>query len=118
MREITFVLDKTQESIVNDAVDGTRYSPEQWLSRRVESLINSQRTANLAKQLRSFAQQTKTLMRWDSQLNVEDCIIKFGISDKVTEYGGLGAFFKLMNSDYSQDRIHSNKPVFVPAEKK
>lgn len=115
MKQITLTLDAQQEQIIADAVEGTRYSTDQWLNRRVESLLNSQRTANLARSLRGFAQQAKVMMKWDSHLSVEECIIKFGISDKVTEYGGLGAFFKLMNSDYNADRVHCARAIAVSA---
>jgi hypothetical protein len=115
MKQITLTLDAQQEQIIADAIEGTRHSADSWLNKRVESLLNSQRTANLASSLRGFAQQAKVMMRWDSQLSVEECVIKFGISGKVTEYGGLGAFFKLMNSDYSADRVNSKKPIAVSA---
>jgi hypothetical protein len=122
MLQITLTFDESQEQVVREAISNPHVTPQMWIENKLETVLKGQRAANLKAGLREDAKACKLAVARGAYNSVEDYVIRNLIEDKVTELGGLGAFYNLICDakvrgvgHISETKIHTPaKVVIVP----
>jgi hypothetical protein len=121
MREYTHAFPESDEKIILEAITDTGKTFDRWITEKLETAIKAQKTANLAKSLRGFANALKLSLNSGAVNSVEQFIKIHHLEDRIQEFGGIGMFVKLANSckgDYiPESKIRSTEPVYVSPAK-
>lgn len=98
MRQVTLTLSESDEMIVRKATANSGKSTEDWLTDRVATVLKGQHTANLKSELTELAKGARQAIAVGAYENLHEFVVRYNLTDRITEFGGINKFYILCNS--------------------